>query len=195
MTLFIERGYAATRLEDVARRAGVVKGTIYLYFADKLALFTAMVEQVIAPLIADDEAFLAEAIACDSPPFERLWRLLQRWGDRLFHTSLGGVVKLVMAEAGNFPEMAAVYHDRVILRAMALVEQVLVEGQQAGDFSAQWAAAPLAQIIVAPLLQRALWLTSFAVVCPNAAAALDEALFWQTYRQWLQRGLMGEIDG
>jgi len=119
-------------------------------------LFTAVIEQVIAPFIADDEVLLSKAISCDSPPFERLWLLLQRWGDRLFHTPLGGIVKLVMAELE---------------------------------------AVPLARIIVAPLLQRALWLTSFAAVCPNTAAAFDEARFWQTYRQWLQQGLRREVDG
>jgi AcrR family transcriptional regulator len=190
MALFIERGYAATRLDDVARRAGVVKGTIYLYYADKLALFTAVVEQVIAPLIGEDERWLIEGVPAEAPPFERLWLLLQRWGERLFHTPLGGLAKLVMSEARNFPEMAAVYHRRVIHPAMALVARIIVEGQAQGAFAAALDPQVVARLVVAPLLQRSLWLSSFSLVCREAAEASDEAAFWANYRRVLANGLL-----
>ncbi|GAB6079545.1 TetR/AcrR family transcriptional regulator [Hydrogenophilus thermoluteolus] len=194
MALFIERGYAATRLEDVAARAGVVKGTIYLYYADKLALFTAVVEQVIAPLLGEDEQWLTEGVPSDAAPFDRLWLLLERWGERLFHTPLGGLAKLVMAEASNFPEMATVYHDRVIHPAMALVERVIIDGQKRGDFPVTLQPKATARLVVAPLLQRSLWLSSFAVVCSEASEALDEAVFWANYRLLLRDGLLRRVE-
>ena len=60
LELFVEKGFAATRLEDVASRAGVSKGTLYLYFENKDALFKAVVQEGIIPVIAENEAIAAE---------------------------------------------------------------------------------------------------------------------------------------
>src|SRR6266446_5005945 len=92
LEVFADRGFAATKLEDVARRAGVTKGTIYLYFENKEALF---------------KSFPGSAREL----FERLvreyWRLVGE-------TSLVGIPKLMMAEANNFPELARFYYEEVV---------------------------------------------------------------------------------
>ncbi len=185
--LFAERGYAATRLEDVAARAGVVKGTIYLYFADKLALFEAVIRHAIAPLLEADEAWLTSADALPEDPYAQLEALLRRWGERLLSTPAGAIAKLVMAEAHNFPQMARIYHDLVIERALALLVRVIERGQALGAMTTAIAAPSLARLVVAPLMHRVLWQRSFALVCPEVHD--DEAQFWRDYLGFLRQGL------
>src|SRR2546428_4769857 len=97
LEVFADRGFAATKLEDVARKAGVTKGTIYLYFENKEALFKALIRQTIVPVIAKGEALAQSFTGSARDLFERLvreyWRLV---GGK----SLVGIPKLMMAEAG-----------------------------------------------------------------------------------------------
>ncbi|MCX7945758.1 MAG: TetR/AcrR family transcriptional regulator [Hydrogenophilus sp.] len=180
VSLFVERGYAATHLADVARRAGVAKGTIYRYYRDKLDLFTAVIRHHIAPLLDADALWLAEI--AHHPPADRLWALLRRWGERLFHTPHGGMVKLILAEAHNFPAIAQIYHTEIITPARALIEQLLIEGQKQGHFPPSPAAAELTPLLLAPLIHRTILLYSMAAILPDA---LDpEENFWRSYR-WL----------
>src|SRR6476659_1734794 len=102
--LFVERGYAATRLEDVARRAGVSKGTLYLYYENKDELFKAVVRGSIVPVIGEAEA------------------------------SVSGIIKLVTAEAGNFPELASFYQEEVINRGTRATASMLERGIARGEF-------------------------------------------------------------
>src|SRR5437016_12266876 len=96
LEVFADRGFAATKLEDVARRAGVTKGTIYLYFENKEALFKALIRQTIVPVIAQGEALAASFMGSARELFERLvreyWRLVGE-------TSLSSIPRLMIAEA------------------------------------------------------------------------------------------------
>ena len=125
LSLFIEKGFAATRLDEVAARAGVSKGTLYLYFDSKDALFKAVIEEGVVPLFEEFEAKL-ETLR-DDP--ERLLReILQGWWDKVGSTDLGGICKLMISEAGNFPEVARYHHDAVIVRWMALLGRAYAIG-------------------------------------------------------------------
>src|SRR5439155_7362227 len=110
LEVFADRGFAATKLEDVARRAGVTKGTIYLYFDSKEALFKALIRETIVPVIAQGEALARTFVGSARDLFERLvreyWRLVGE-------TSLVNIPKLMMAEARNFPELARFYYEEV----------------------------------------------------------------------------------
>ncbi|HEV2670551.1 MAG TPA: TetR/AcrR family transcriptional regulator [Gemmatimonadales bacterium] len=150
---FADRGFAATKLEDVARRAGVTKGTIYLYFDSKEALFKALIRETIVPVIAQGEAIAQAFTGSTRDLFERLvreyWRLVGE-------TSLASIPRLMIAEAGNFPELARFYYEEVVTRGHRLMASVLERGIKAGEFkkvdlavATKLAMAPIMHAVVA----------------------------------------------
>ncbi|MEN9760986.1 MAG: Fatty acid metabolism regulator protein, partial [Pseudomonadota bacterium] len=108
LALFVERGFAATRLDDVAARAGVSKGTLYLYYASKDELFKAVVRENLVPLI---ENFRRDIEQSDAPGESLLRNFFEGWWSRVGATRLAGIVKLIMGEAGNFPELAQFFFE------------------------------------------------------------------------------------
>jgi AcrR family transcriptional regulator len=131
LKLFVEHGFAATRLDDVASAAGVTKGTLYLYFDSKETLFRAVIEQNILPLIARAEDSVAHH---DGTAAELLRGLLLDWWSLVGETEAGGVLKLMVTEARNFPDVAVYYNEAVVERAKRLVSQVLDLGIARGEF-------------------------------------------------------------
>jgi AcrR family transcriptional regulator len=129
LACFNERGFAATRLEDVAARAGVTKGTIYLYYPSKEDLFKAAVRGGLVPIIERVEALLAEPIAATV----LLQRLVMTW-EAVVASPLSVIPKLVIAEAGNFPDLARFYLDTVVHRAFDLIAAILRRGIEQGEF-------------------------------------------------------------
>ena len=127
--VFGEVGYAQAKLEDVAKRAGVSKGTVYLYFDSKEALFRAMVRQKVADHLAFAEATVA---ASTKPPRELLDEILRRWWSAT--PSLIQINRVVHAEATTFPELARFYLEEVILRGRRLLRLVFERGVATGDF-------------------------------------------------------------
>ena len=159
LDVFRERGFAASRLDDVARRAGVSKGTLYLYFPSKEAIFKELVRKSILPNIARAEAF-----ARDFPgsPAQLLTQLLTNFGLQIASDDrLSAFPKLMIAEAGNFPELARFYLTQVIHRAFRLIVRILKRGVEAGEFPPMNYAAT-ARLAVAPIVFLALWRHSFA---------------------------------
>ena len=157
LTVFGERGFAAARLEDVAAQAGVSKGTLYLYFPNKEELFKAVVREAILPNLDMAERLLAGALG---PSFAVLETLLTLFATRILKSRAGAIPKLVIAEAGNFPDLARFYHDEVIRRAFALLAAVLERGMARGEFRPVDVDSTV-RLIVAPMLMSALWRSSF----------------------------------
>ena len=183
LALFVEKGFAATRLDDVAARAGVSKGTLYLYFDSKEALFRAVIEESVLPLI-DACELKVEALGGDP---ERLLReLLVEWWESFGSTPLGGTCKLMISEAGNFPEVAAYFNDVVIGRWTALLYRVIEAGMEQGVFRRGNPEA-LRQMVFYPLLMRSVWLHSMAG-CVAGRAAPDT--YFDTYFDVIFRGLL-----
>ena len=118
LDLFVERGFASTRLEDVAKRAGVSKGTLYLYFENKQELFKAVVRDNIVQSIGEAEDSMA---ASDSSSAELLRSMMMQWWEEFGATKLAGLTKLMLAEANNFPELAQFYNEEVVTRGNALI--------------------------------------------------------------------------
>ena len=153
LELFVDKGYAATRLEDVAARAGVAKGTLYLYFDSKEALFRAVVEQGIVPLFVAVEGEIADYRGSAA---ELLVTLLTRWQREVGATPYAGLYKLIIAEARNFPELSRYYHEAVIVRGRALLGEVLRRGIANGELRAVDVDSAI-DTLIAPLLMLVVW--------------------------------------
>lgn len=182
LDLFVDKGYAATRLEDVAARAGVSKGTLYLYFDGKESLFKAVVREGLLPALVEGEQLVA-GFAGHSADLLReviggMWRLIgsQR---------IGGIPKLVFSEARNFPEIARFYHDEVIRRGTALISSVIERGVARNEFRTVDVDATV-HVVIAPVLMRMVWRHS--IDCCSAAGVSDEAYFSE-YFDTLLHGL------
>lgn len=161
LDLFVEKGFAATRLEDVATRAGVSKGTLYLYFDSKAALLKAVVEDGIMPVLDQGENILANFVGSTS---ELLRHMLLTWWSLVGESKLSGICKLMIAEASNFPETAAYYHDEVIARGQGLVRRALEIGISSGEFRRMDVEVAIDSIF-SPALKLMLWRHSFSGCC------------------------------
>ncbi len=131
MDLFVEKGFAATRAEEVAVRAGVSKGTLFLYFQSKEELFKAVVRENISGVFPK---WNAEFEAFQGSSAEMLHYAMQQWWEHLGATRASGITKLVMAEAHNFPEITAFFQQEVMLPGHTLIRRILQRGIDAGEF-------------------------------------------------------------
>lgn len=185
LEVFAEKGFAAARLDDIARRAGVSKGTLYLYFNDKEALFRAVVRDTVAPNI---EAVRAAALGADLP-FEQVARMfLARLAELTGRLPVGAVAKMVIGESRNFPELAKIWHDQVVSRALAMLGQLIEAAQQRGEVRSGDPRLH-AFSLVGPMLMGILWRETLE---PAGGAPLDlEALA----RQHAETVLTGLLTG
>ena len=181
LELFVERGFSATKLDDVATKAGVSKGTLYLYFESKDALFKAVIEQGIFPIL-EEGATLLQQFEGDSASL--LQEFILRWWQLMGETTLGGIPKLMIAEAGNFPEVATYYYDKVIVRGRDLLREVLKRGIAAGEFRSMEIESAI-DVIMAPVLMLIIWRFSRA-----PCGVGDAKLYMHTYLDMLLNGLM-----
>jgi AcrR family transcriptional regulator len=131
LSLFVEKGFAATRSEEVAVKAGVSKGTLYLYYPSKEELFKAVVRESIGTKIAEGVSELGKH---QGSMAELLTWMLWSWWERMGLTPAGGIHKIMMSEAGNFPQLAAFYNDEVIEPSCALLAEVVRRGIASGEF-------------------------------------------------------------
>ena len=155
--LFVEKGYAGTRLDDVAARAGVSKGTLYLYFQNKEELFKAVVrENIVAALSSAAQ----DVRAFDGPSAELLRGLITTWWKDFGATEAGALTKLLMAESGNFPEIAAFFLAEVIEPWHRLLGSVIERGIRRREFRPVDVAL-FARVMTAPLVMLSLWNRSF----------------------------------
>jgi AcrR family transcriptional regulator len=131
LRVFGESGFARATLDDVARAAGVSKGTLYLYFDSKDSLFREMVRAKVVATLAEAEAFVR---GHEGSARALLVELMHRMYTRMRCEQMTRIARLVQGELGHFPELAQFYFDEVILRARRLVEQVLERGTVTGEF-------------------------------------------------------------
>ncbi|MBR7799950.1 TetR/AcrR family transcriptional regulator [Undibacterium sp. FT137W] len=150
---FVARGFAATRLDDVAKSAGVSKGTLYLYFCSKEELFKAVVRESIVPLLGEAEGVIEQFEGSS----EELFRLVMTtWWDSIGASKLSGLPKLMLAEAGNFPELARFYQEEVVDRGEKLVTTMLRRGISRGEIrDMDLTIAP--KILVSPIIMMMMW--------------------------------------
>ncbi len=155
---FAEKGYAATRVEEVAKRAGVSKGLLYLYFRTKEELFKAVVRSVVMPRIdalvneLDDSNLTAEQFI-RGPVLDLM--------KRLPGSPISVVIRLMISEAPKHPDLVDFYWDNVASRGMAALQQLLERGVQNGEFR-RTAVNDLPQLLIAPAMMSVVWGLVFA---------------------------------
>ncbi len=131
LDLFVERGFAATRSEDVAARAGVSKGTLYLYYPSKEELLKEVIRHHVINPIAEGVQIIRDF---DGPTPELLALVLRLWWERIGETRASGIVKLMTSEVRNFPEIAQFYVDEVVTPSNEMLGQVIQRGMDRGEF-------------------------------------------------------------
>lgn len=164
LDLFVEKGYAATRLDDVASRAGVSKGTLYLYYASKDELFKAVVRENLVPLI---ENFRRDIEHSDASGETLLQAFFEGWWSRVGATRLAGIVKLIMGEAGNFPELAQFFFEEVSQPNLRLLADIVERGIASGEFRPVDVEVAV-HAWMSPLILKAIWTHSIQPCCPSA---------------------------
>lgn len=184
LELFVEKGFAATRAEEVARRAGVSKGTLFLYFASKEELFKAVVRENISGQFPEWNARF-EAYQGSTADLVRLF--LMQWWDTVGDSPISGIVKLMMSEASNFPELAAFYQQEVIQPGSLLIQRILQRGIDNGEF------APIdlrygVYTLLAPMLFLATWKHSFGA-CAQFANNINPPDYLRMQSEVILRGL------
>ena len=133
LDLFVEKGFAATRMEEVAGRAGVSKGTVFLYFPSKEELFKAVVRENISGRF---EEWNAEFLAYEGSSADMLHHCMTTWWHRIGSTQASGISKLMISEGGHFPDIVEFYQNEVVQPGHALIRQVLQRGIDSGEFRA-----------------------------------------------------------
>ncbi|MFI4934886.1 MAG: TetR family transcriptional regulator [Caulobacterales bacterium] len=185
LAVFAEKGFAAARLDDIAHRAGVSKGALYLYFATKEDLFRAVVAEAVAPnLDAVREA--AERYEGDFASFLRLFiPTVMRMAQAM---PIGGVIKMVIGESRNFPELAKVWHDALVAKALALVAGMIERAQARGEVRPGDPRA-YALCLISPLLMGVIWRETFT---PVGAPAFDMAALAEQHLETTLNGMLAE---
>lgn len=170
LELFSEKGFAATRLEDVAKRAGLSKAAIYLYFADKSAVLKGIIEAFVTANIAQIEAVAATHKGPIAPLLRDILLLL---GNRIQTTRLPDLLKIVISEARAHPEVGRLYIDNVLSIALPLLTSLIARGVASGEFRAVDPELT-AKCFVGPMVLAGVWRGVFQ---PIGAPPLDaEAL-------------------
>jgi AcrR family transcriptional regulator len=158
---FSARGYAATRLDDVAQRAGVAKGTIYLYFRDKESLFQELVRTMLSPLVGAIEA----APVTGLPARAVAEMIADLFVNEIYGTRRKDVLRLIITEGPRFPKLAEFYYSEVIARVLPAVRALLSRAVERGELSHD-AVARFPQLLVAPALLAIIWNSLFERFAP-----------------------------
>lgn len=173
LDLFVEKGFAATRVEEVASLAGVSKGTLFLYFSSKEELFKEVVREHISGHFA---SWSEEIEQFEGNSREMLRDCLQSWWEHIGSTKASGIPKLMMGEARNFPELGAFYQQEVIAPGSALIARILQRGITRGEFRPMDLKYGV-YMVMAPLLFLAMWTHSLDACCePQARIEPDKYL-------------------
>lgn len=131
LELFVEKGFAATRSEEVAARAGVSKGTLFLYFQSKEDLLRAVITENLAGRFPE---WNQEFEAFEGSTADMLRHCTQVWWERVGATPVSGLTKLMLSEGNNFPELATFYQREVVMPGQALMRRILRRGIERGEF-------------------------------------------------------------
>ncbi len=150
--LFAEQGFAATRLEDVATRAGVSKATIYRYFDSKEALFEAVVKSAIAPRFAE-ATLLVDAFEGTSPDLLRTFFKIVRG---VLAGPMPALLKMIVSESGTFPQLATLWADLVVSKVMGLVTRIIARGIERKEFR------PVDLKVIGPIIVAPVFLLAIA---------------------------------
>ncbi len=184
LEVFVDKGFAAARLEDVAARAGVAKGTVYLYFASKEALLEMLVQRAVSgPIETLEQQFRASDMSAP----DGLRMLVGFFAQGILASERRRIVTLILTEAPRFPQIAAFYHREVVSRGMSLFRAIAQRGRERGDFvMLEIEAFP--QLVMAPALMALIWKLLF-----DEHERLDATAMLQAHLDILLRAGKGTI--
>jgi AcrR family transcriptional regulator len=171
LAIFAEKGFEAARLDDVAARAGIAKGTVYLYFRDKQTLFEELVRSAVHPILA---AVAHAATAADAPASQILDGFFALFEKEVLATRRKLLLRLIISEGPRFPAIAAFYYREVVAQGLKLMRAVAERGHRQGEFAAS-APARFPQLIVAPLILAVIWDALFSGIAPLDVGGLLRA--------------------
>lgn len=184
LELFVEKGFAATRSEQVAARAGVSKGTLFLYFQTKEDLFKAVVVENLAGRFGE---WNREFEAFEGSTSDMLRHCMRLWWERVGGTRLSGLTKLMLSEGGNFPELADFYRREVVQPAHQLMRRILQRGVDSGEFAPVDVDLAI-YTVIAPMIF--LMLSRHApAICIDKDAAIDPDQYIAMQAETVLRGL------
>ena len=185
LDIFAEKGFAAARLDDIAARAGVSKGALYLYFPTKQDIFRAVVEQGVAPNLD----IVRAGLAAPTEDFANLLRgLMKALPSVIATTSTGGIVKMVIGESRNFPELAQAWHDKLVQPVLAAMTDAIAAAQARGELRAGDPRL-YAVSLVAPMLVGVIWRETFT---PVGAEPIDIASLAEQHVELWLRGVLSQ---
>ena len=187
LELFVERGFAATRLEDVAARAGVSKGTVYLYFANKEELFKAVVREGLVSPIAEMRDVVEQF---PGGSFELLRMMVRGWWEKVGATRMSSIPKLLLGESGNFPELVRFYLAEVVEPGHAVLTAIVKRGIARGEFR-NTDPDQAALLLVAPMLQLMFWRSALE---PQSSYKIDPLRYLESHLDMLEHGLTAKPD-
>ncbi len=182
--LFVEKGFAATRADEVAARAGVSKGTLFLYFQSKEDLFKAVITENIANLFP---AWNEEFKAFSGSSADMLHYAMDLWWNNVGNTPASGIVKLVLSEAQNFPDIAEFYQREVVEPGTHLLRSILQRGVDSGEFCTMDTQQSVFSII-SPMIFLMMWKHSMGA-CAASANILDPQAFIHLHVDLLINGI------
>ncbi|MDO4906102.1 MAG: TetR/AcrR family transcriptional regulator [Lautropia sp.] len=167
--VFVARGYAAARLDDVATMAGVSKGTLYLYYAGKEELFKAVVRMMILPVIEQFRTKVEQATGCSA---DLLSDVLRCWWSCFNKPHVAGIIKLVISEASNFPEVARFFHEEVASTGHDVIRRIIRRGIERQEFRNAPNVDVAVHMAMSPLILKLIWAESVGQCIP-ASSRLD----------------------
>nr|WP_315228997.1 TetR/AcrR family transcriptional regulator [uncultured Limnohabitans sp.] len=185
LALFVEKGFTATRSEEVAARAGVSKGTLFLYFQSKEDLFKAVIRENIGSLFP---AWNEELDTFEGSSTDMVKYAMRVWWERVGNTAASGIAKLVMSEAQNFPEVAAFYQADVVVPGTKLLQRILQRGVESGEFRAMDTDKAV-YTLIAPMIFLMMWKHSMGA-CAASANIIDPQEFIQMQVDMLLNGML-----
>ncbi|WP_374571365.1 TetR/AcrR family transcriptional regulator [Phenylobacterium sp.] len=183
LQVFAAKGFAAARLDDIAARAGVSKGALYLYFATKEEIFRAVVELAIAPNL---KGVLAMVAAHPGPFADLVAQFTARMAEVVENSPVGRVAKMVIGEAQNFPALAGVWHDELVAPALGAVAGAIAAAQARGEVRPGDPRA-YALSLVGPMLLGAIWRETFV---PVGAEPFDLSGLARQHAQAILTGML-----
>src|SRR6516164_9388259 len=130
LEVFAEKGFAAAKLDDIAHRAGISKPTLYLYFDTKEEIFRAVARAAVASLL---EALVSRAEGLDAPFAELAPRLLSRTAGMMKGGRVPAIARMVIGESRNFPDLARIWHDDVVVSVIGIVAGMIGRAQARGE--------------------------------------------------------------
>ncbi|HYD44609.1 MAG TPA: TetR/AcrR family transcriptional regulator [Phenylobacterium sp.] len=188
LEVFAEKGFAAARLDEIARRAGVSKGALYLYYETKEDIFHAVVTQAVTPKLA---AVRAMAEGYEGRFADLLPAVIGMLAEVLPESPAGSIVKMIVGESRNFPELARYWREEAVEPMVAMMSGVIAKAQARGEVRA---GDPryFAFQVAGPMLMGVLWSEVFV---PVGGAPVDFPALARQHAETLMRGLLAEPEG